>query len=71
MHPLAAFALTVILYTITGIDHGTLSMFIFTLIMGLILSYTYYIKQNLVLTITINATTKLIYVGLIAAFILH
>jgi hypothetical protein len=42
---------------------------LFALISGIVLSFTYYKKQNLVLTATINAAMKLGYIGLIAGFI--
>jgi len=70
-HPaLAAFA-TTILYVFLTIDHGTLLALPVAILMGAVLSFTYYKKQNLILTTAINAAAKLTYVGLVAGFILR
>jgi membrane protease YdiL (CAAX protease family) len=71
LHPGVAAALSVVAYTFMGVSHGTILTALFALIAGIVLSTTYYFKQNLVLTTTINACMKLTYVGLIATFIMH
>ena len=69
MHPIVAAILSTMLFTFMSIDNTTVLAPLFALILGTVLAFTYYKKQNLVLTITINATAKLAYVGLMAAFI--
>jgi membrane protease YdiL (CAAX protease family) len=69
MHPLMAALLSVILYTFTSFGHITLLAPLYALILGSVLSFIYYRKPNVLLTITVNATAKLVYIGLMAAFI--
>jgi membrane protease YdiL (CAAX protease family) len=69
IHPIFAAILTVALFVLATIDHSTLLAPVFALILGSVLSITYYFRQNLVLTGTINLATKLAYVGLVAAFV--
>jgi membrane protease YdiL (CAAX protease family) len=69
IHPIFAAILTVALFVLSTIDHTTLLAPLFALILGSVLSITYYFRQNLVLTGTINLATKLAYVGLVAAFV--
>ena len=70
-HPAVAALATTILYVFLSIDHGTMLTLPVAIIMGIVLSFTYYKKQNLVLTTTINAAAKLAYIGLVASFILR
>lgn len=69
MSPVLAILLSVSFYVFTSIDHITILVPLFALASGLVLSYVYYKKQNLLLTITLNAATKLVYIGLMAGFI--
>jgi membrane protease YdiL (CAAX protease family) len=70
LHPVVAAALSAILYALFTFGHaGSYLAPLFGLIMGIILSTTYYKKQNLILTIAINAGSKLTYIGLMAAFV--
>jgi len=59
------------LYAVLFIDHTSLLPFLFGLIAGSVISAVYYLKPNLVLTTTINASMKLIYIVLLATFVLH
>jgi membrane protease YdiL (CAAX protease family) len=71
-HPAVAAFLTSILYVILTIGHAaTLLTLGPAIVTGIVLSVVYYYKQNLILTTTINAFSKLVYVGLIAGFILR
>jgi membrane protease YdiL (CAAX protease family) len=68
--PRMAAALSAILYTIfTFSQRGDYLSPLFGLIAGVVISITYYEKQNLVLTFTVNATSKLLYLGLLATFV--
>lgn len=69
MHPMTAAILSTILFTFTSISTTTYLAPLFSLILGATLAYTYAKKQNLVLTFTINALTKLTYIGLMAGFV--
>jgi len=69
MKPVLAALLSVVLYTAVSFGHITYLAPLFALISGIVLSFTYYKKQNLVLTATINAAMKLGYIGLMAGFI--
>lgn len=69
MHPLLAAILSTFLFVLTSIDNTTLLAPLFALLLGAVLSFTYYKKQNLVLTMAINATAKLTYVALLATFV--
>ncbi|HEY8999170.1 MAG TPA: CPBP family intramembrane glutamic endopeptidase [Candidatus Saccharimonadales bacterium] len=71
MHPVVAAALSAALYTFASVGHSTLLVPLFALLSGIVLSFTYYKKQNLLLTITINAMSKLAYIGLLATFTLR
>ncbi len=70
-HPLVAAFGTAILYVLLALDHGTMLSLVPAMLLGVVLSFTYYKKQNLILTTTINATAKLTYIGLVATFILR
>ena len=70
-HPVIAAVGTTILYTILGLYHQTMLTIPVSLLTGAVLAYVYYKKQNLLLTTTINVASKLVYVGLVAAFILR
>ena len=69
MHPVLAAVLSAVLFTFVSIDNTTVIVPLFALLLGTVLSFTYYKKQNLLLTITINAAAKLTYIGLLASFI--
>lgn len=69
MHPLTAAILSMVIYTFFSVGHTTILAPVFALISTIVLSLTYYKKQNLILTISINAAMKLSYVGLVAGFI--
>ena len=64
-------AMTIILYACLGLNHNTVLTFATALITGTVLSIIYYLKPNLILTMTVNAISKLTYVGLITAFVIH
>jgi membrane protease YdiL (CAAX protease family) len=68
-HPRIAAILAMLLYPIVTIGHTTIWAPVFALLVGAVLALTYYRKQNLLLTMTINALSKLAYVGLMASFI--
>ncbi len=70
-HPAMAAFGTTILYVLLSIDHHTMLSIPAALLLGATLSFTYYKKQNLILTTTINAAAKLAYIGLVATFILR
>jgi len=69
MSPIVAIILSAGLFTLMSIDHTTAWIPISSLLLGLVLAYVYYKKQNLILTFTLNASTKLAYIALMAAFI--
>ncbi|HTB48992.1 MAG TPA: CPBP family intramembrane glutamic endopeptidase [Verrucomicrobiae bacterium] len=69
MHPMLAAILSAMLFTFTAINTTTILAPLFALLLGSVLAFTYYKKQNLVLTFTINALAKLSYVALMASFI--
>jgi membrane protease YdiL (CAAX protease family) len=71
MSPILAATLSTLLYTLVSIGHVTILAPLFALLAGAVLSLTYYKKQNLVLTTTINAAMKLTYLGLLASFTLR
>jgi membrane protease YdiL (CAAX protease family) len=68
-NPLMAAFGTTLLYVVLGLYHGTMLSIPVAVVIGATLSYTYYKKQNLVLTTTMNAVAKLGYLGLVAGFI--
>jgi membrane protease YdiL (CAAX protease family) len=70
-HPVAAAFATTVLYAFLAIDHGTMLTLPVAVLLGAVLSFTYYKKQNLILTTTINAAAKLTYIALVASFILR
>lgn len=70
-HPVIAAVGTTILYTVLGLYHQTMLAIPVSLLTGAVLAFVYYKKQNLLLTTTINVASKLVYVGLVAAFILR
>lgn len=69
LHPYFAALLTVLIYSLSTIDHLTILAPLFALILGAVLCLTYYLKQNLVLTGVLNLATKLGYIFLMAAFV--
>lgn len=71
MHPVIAALLTAFLFALISIGHETYLAPLFSLILGLALAFIYYRKQNIILTFTLNAISKLAYIGLITVFILH
>ena len=70
-HPAAAALGTAILYVFLSLDHATMLTLPAAIVMGSVLSFVYYKKQNLILTTAINAAAKLTYIGLVAGFILR
>lgn len=70
-HPALAALSTTILYVFLGLSHVTMLTLPVAILIGAVLSITYYYKQNLILTTTINAVAKLAYLGLVASFILR
>jgi membrane protease YdiL (CAAX protease family) len=70
-HPAIAALTSTILYVFLSLDHATMLTLPAALVMGAVLSFVYYQKQNLILTTTINAAAKLTYIGLVAGFILR
>jgi membrane protease YdiL (CAAX protease family) len=70
-HPAMAAVLSAVLYAATAIDHAAMLAPLFALLSGTVLSVTYYKRQNLVLTTTINALMKLTYLGLLATYVLR
>jgi membrane protease YdiL (CAAX protease family) len=70
-NPVLAAILSLILFVFSTIGHVLILVPIFALILGIALVTTYFKKQNLILTFTINAVTKLAYIGLMAGFIFH
>jgi len=71
MNKLLAAILSAGLYAALFIDHASALPFLFGVIAGCVLSAAYYIKPNLVLTTTINASMKLVYIALLATFVLY
>jgi membrane protease YdiL (CAAX protease family) len=70
MHPIVAAMMSALLSFCLTIGHrGSWMTPLIGLIAGIVLATTYYKKQNLILTMTINISMKLAYVGLIAGFI--
>jgi membrane protease YdiL (CAAX protease family) len=69
MHPFVAGGLATLLFTVTSIGTGTYLAPLFSFILGVVLSYAYAKKQNLILSGFINLSAKLTYVGLMASFI--
>jgi membrane protease YdiL (CAAX protease family) len=70
-NPIVAALSTTILYVFLVIDHGTMLTLPVAMLMGGVLSFVYYKKQNLLLTFALNAAAKLVYTGLVAGFILR
>lgn len=71
MHPALAAVLSAVAYALFTIDHSTSLGPLFGLLMGAVLSFIYFKKQNLLLTITVNAMSKLAYIALLATFVLR
>jgi membrane protease YdiL (CAAX protease family) len=70
IHPAMAALLSAILYTSFTFGHSSTYLApLFGALMGIVLAITYHRKQNLLLTIAINVSTKLAYIGLVAGFI--
>jgi membrane protease YdiL (CAAX protease family) len=53
------------------VSHTTVLAVPVAILLQIACAATYYRKQNLLLTITLNATAKLVYIGLVATFVLH
>ena len=71
-HPAIAAAVTTLLYASLTVGHrGGILTPVFGLILGAVLSVIYYRKQNILLTMTINISAKLTYIGLVAIFVLR
>lgn len=71
-HPIMAAGFTTVLYTAFSFGHrGSYLAPVFALLMGASLSIIYYKKQNLVLTMCVNAVSKLVYIALMATFVFH
>lgn len=69
MNPIVAAILSTVLFTFVSINTQTAVAPLFSLLLGAVLAFTYYKKQNLVLTGTINVLAKLTYIGLMASFV--
>jgi membrane protease YdiL (CAAX protease family) len=69
-HPLIAAIIAASIYIFLALSHQTLLTLGPAIFMGIALSMTYYKKQNLLLTVAMNAAAKLTYIGLLATFIL-
>jgi membrane protease YdiL (CAAX protease family) len=69
MHPIMAVILTAGLYTLMSLSMGNVLATVYALVAGTLLSTVYYFKKNLLLTVTMNVTGKLLYLGLLATFI--
>jgi membrane protease YdiL (CAAX protease family) len=70
LHPIVAAVLSAILTAALSFGHrGSWLTPLFGLIAGIALATTYYKRNNLILTITLNASMKLAYVGLVAGFV--
>lgn len=71
VNPIFAVVVTTALYIGLAISHTTMLTVGPAVLIGTMLSLTYYFKQNLLLGVTINAAAKLTYVGLVATFVLR
>jgi membrane protease YdiL (CAAX protease family) len=69
-HPAIAAVMTAGIYAFLALSHQTLLTLGPAIFTGILLSITYYKKQNLILTVTMNAAAKLTYLGLLASFVL-
>jgi membrane protease YdiL (CAAX protease family) len=68
MHPVLALLLTAGLYTAMTITVHNIAATLFAAVASLVLSFAYYAKPNLILTIAANTTFKLLFLGLILTF---
>jgi membrane protease YdiL (CAAX protease family) len=68
-HPSIAVVLSALFSGLIVYGQTTLWASVFGLLLGVVLAITYYKKQNLILTITINASTKLAYIAVLATFV--
>ncbi len=71
LHPVMSAIMAILVFVLATITHTISIAPIFALILGTSLSLTYYFKQNLVLTGTLNLSTKLTYIALMVAFVIH
>lgn len=71
MHPIMAAVLSALLFTMTSVGHFSYLVPLFAFVLTAAISITYYLQQNLVLTMAINIATKLVYIGLLASFTLR
>jgi membrane protease YdiL (CAAX protease family) len=69
MHPLMAGILTSTLFVFVSIDTRTVLAPLFALLMTPVLAFTYYKRNNVILTMAINSMAKLTYIGLLASFV--
>ena len=69
--PSAAVGLASVLYAALAFNSQTLLSIGPAIVMGVVLALVYKFKQNLLLSIAINAAAKLTYIGLIATFVLR
>jgi membrane protease YdiL (CAAX protease family) len=71
MRPVYAAALTSLLYLTLSSSHFTGWSLLVGAVSSATLSTIYVIKPNLILTTTLNLASKLIYIGLVASFVLR
>lgn len=71
VHPMVAAIIGTLVYAAIFAAHGSFLPVVFAVIAGAVLSTIYYYKKNLVLTTTVNVAMKLLYVGLLATFVLR
>lgn len=70
LHPVLAAVLSAGLYALFSISLGSVAGFVFALATGAALSTVYFYKENVILTTTMNVTAKLLYIGLLATFVI-
>ncbi|HEX8182292.1 MAG TPA: type II CAAX endopeptidase family protein [Candidatus Saccharimonadales bacterium] len=72
LHPILAAVLSAGLYAGMSFGHrGGMFTPVLGAILGIVLAAVYYKKQNVLLTISVNAAAKLTYIGLVAVFVLQ
>lgn len=71
VHPVVAAVIASLAYAVVFAVHGSIMPFAFSVIAGGVLSGIYCFKQNLLLTTVANVAMKLVFVGLMATFILR
>ncbi|HVV26274.1 MAG TPA: CPBP family intramembrane glutamic endopeptidase [Candidatus Saccharimonadales bacterium] len=70
-HPVPAALMSALLYVFLAFDKNVMLTLPVAVLMGGSLAFVYYKKKNLLLTMTLNAAAKLVYIGLVASFILR